>query len=127
MISSNRACMRSTKPAKAQAPRPKRGTLAWYAERYCQKRGFRPQKIVDFRRSVRLLDSWRGRPVRVDELSDDLLDRFITHVLSRCNPSVSFNHWLRLSAMWRDAYENGLTSNARPGCRWRRRRIGGAT
>lgn len=91
-------------------------TLADYIAQYALAHDLAPGSIEQLWHAVRALDAWQGHPTHLIELSDELLNRWITARLEakKSRRTVRGQRGSILT-LWRAAHEGGLLENG-PGC-----------
>lgn len=87
-------------------------TLPEYAERFLAERDVSEIYIYQVRLRVAKLCEWAGRVLRVDELSCDLLNKWIVDLLGRELSAYTINTYrANVLAVWNAAFMDGLNDN----------------
>jgi integrase len=86
--------------------------LSDYVEAYLLQVQVGATYANQLRCTVRVFDRWLGRTVRVDEMSDDLVNRWILWLQGRgLSPATVRNQRGNLLALWRSAFQDGMIEN----------------
>lgn len=95
--------------------------LSEFVGRYADQRPISPACLTNYRKHVHDFESFTGHPVRLRELSPQLVDSWLTSKL-RAGRSPYYVVGLRSSvlAVWRAAWEEGLASRVPRAVRIRR-------
>jgi integrase len=80
-----------------------------YLELYLTERDVSAVYRRDLKYSLTYLDNWYGRSVMVDELADELINRWLVFLATNMSPRSVKHHRTNLLALWRAAHEAGLT------------------
>ena len=81
-----------------------------YAERYAMTRlGLSDGYLAQIHTAIRAIEQWAGRPLRVQDLSDDLVLRFLSDYSKRVAASTVNGKRRMLLTIWTSAAQDGLT------------------
>lgn len=94
--------------ARAKPPKPQ--TLKDYLQQYLSERDVTREYSKGLGFSVEYLDRWAGHAIRLDELSDDLLNRWLIALGERMKPRSVKHHRINLVVLWRAAHDADLTT-----------------
>lgn len=86
-------------------------SLMHYVDRYCLCRSLSASYAASLRAQVAALVQWAGRPLKLSDLTDDLVSRWIQSLqrLGKYKPKTIREYRASVLAIWRDAYEGRLT------------------
>lgn len=79
-----------------------------YVDSYALSHDIRPATLEQYRVTANVLNRWKGKPVDVAELGDDLVNRFIRDIGATSKPHTVASKKRQLLAIWRSAAEEGL-------------------
>src|SRR5687768_17565627 len=94
-----------------RSPAASRQKLADYVTSYTLSHDLEPASVKQLRHAVAALDKWNGKPVVLADLSDDLLNRWITARVEagKSRKTVRGQRGAVL-CLWRAAVDDGLIS-----------------
>lgn len=84
--------------------------LSEYVESYALSHEIRRGTLEQYRVAMNVLNKWRGCPVEVAELSDDLINRFLASLSKEAKPHTVASKKRHLLALWRSAADEGLVA-----------------
>lgn len=81
--------------------------LTDYVDSYALSHDIRPATLEQYRVTANVLNRWRGKPVDVEELGDDMVNRFLRDIGSTSKPHTVASKKRQILAIWRSAAEDG--------------------
>lgn len=78
-----------------------------YVDSYALSHDIRGSTLEQYRVTASVMNRWRGKPVEIEELADDLVNRFLRDIGESSKPHTVASKKRQLLAIWRSAAEDG--------------------